>query len=102
MGLRWQDLDGLDADEVTIVIDAARERQRDQVRELRSIKATLINLWSEKKVSLEQLMDEDDDDLDEYLDADQAFAAAAEKYERELEDDSTGWVERLMGDEVQP
>lgn len=100
--MRWQDLDGLDADEVAIVIDAARERRKDEVRELRGICATLINLWSEKKVSVDDLMRDDDDIIDEYADVEEAFTAAAEAHERELEDESTGWVERLMSDEVQP
>lgn len=87
-------------DEVHAYCDGVQDRRREEARLAAWQVSTMVNLWSSDKVTVGQLLGEEErvDDVGEY-DVDEALAEAREMREAKEQADADGWDEGLMPDE---
>lgn len=85
--------------ELALVFEGAQQRERGHARMVAELLATMQNLWSDQKTSAAVLMGEapgpnEVDDIDGFAEDDVIEALQ----EREMEIDSSGWVDALLED----
>lgn len=95
LGLLPRDIEDLSPNELALVLRGREEAERERWRGIAWQVATMINLWSQDKVSVDELLggsrsaDVDGSGIDAMLEE------AAEMLERAEERDAAGWIDRL-------